>query len=233
MHIFPLLLGFLFWLLLHDDERFVKKCTFFQMFCHRKKTWFLGPPAKFAEADVFVWITGKTTLMVEMSQKNNIVVTRWKMIEIKLELFQTCKKIRSQTFYTMFKIHRKKITVFESSFFTVRQCYQIIFWISYFGRQNSNATIFHFDTQWNITLMQSKGRKKSVARSLQKCELYHQNRRENNLLFTKKNNKSFSKGDAAHSKIQSVKSGASLANRITITVAQKKMPEYFICTGPL
>ena len=43
MHIFPLLLGFLFWLLLHDDERFVKKCTFSQMFCHQKKLDFLAP----------------------------------------------------------------------------------------------------------------------------------------------------------------------------------------------
>ena len=75
--------------------------------------------------------------------------------------------------------------------------------------------------------------KKSVARSLQKCEMYHQNRRENNLLFTKKNNKSFSKGDAAHSKIQSVKSGASLANRITITVAQKNAWIFHMYRGPL
>ena len=95
MHIFLSFSVFFFDCCYTTMKGFLKNVPFPKCFA-TKKTWFLWPPAKFAEADVFVWITGKTTLMVEMSQKNNIVVTssegRWKMIEIKLELFQTCKK---------------------------------------------------------------------------------------------------------------------------------------------
>ena len=132
----------------------------------------------------------------------------------------------------MLKIHRKNYIFPKFIFYGQIVLPDDILKIHIFGAKIQMLQFFILKHNEISLWCNQKVVKKSVARSLQKCEMYHQNRRENNLLFTKKITNHFQRG-MQRSKIQSVKSGASLANRITITVAQKNAWIFHMYRGPL